>query len=192
MPKVVAEYKAQARARILDVASRLFRQNGFRATTMDDIAREMGVSKGALYLYFRTKNELLAAIQKQMRTRILEAWTGVLDKGDVAEGIVRPLDMMFNGEVSFTVWLEFLAEAATDPELRKLLEDDTREDRRAMRRFLRTLQERGRISQSRDVDVMAEVVLLLLVGSIAQLTAHGRSAEARRQLVRAVRFALND
>ena len=50
------------RAGILTVAADLFRQRGYRATTLDEIARRIGVSKPTLYGYFRSKEELLAAI----------------------------------------------------------------------------------------------------------------------------------
>jgi AcrR family transcriptional regulator len=50
------------RAGILTAAADLFREKGYRAATLDDIARRVGVSKPTLYGYFRSKEELLAAI----------------------------------------------------------------------------------------------------------------------------------
>jgi AcrR family transcriptional regulator len=50
------------RAGILTAAADLFRARGYRATTLDEIARKVGVSKPTLYGYFRSKEELLAAI----------------------------------------------------------------------------------------------------------------------------------
>jgi AcrR family transcriptional regulator len=50
------------RAGIMTVAADLFRQRGYRAATLDEIAQRVGVSKPTLYGYFRSKEELLAAI----------------------------------------------------------------------------------------------------------------------------------
>ena len=50
------------RAGILTAAADLFRERGYRAATLDEIARRVGVSKPTLYGYFRSKEELLAAI----------------------------------------------------------------------------------------------------------------------------------
>ena len=50
------------RAGILTAAADLFRARGYRATTLDEIAGKIGVSKPTLYGYFRSKEELLAAI----------------------------------------------------------------------------------------------------------------------------------
>jgi len=190
MPKVVAGYKAQARARIIAAASAVFRRQGFRSTTMDDIAHEIGVSKGALYLYFPTKNDLLGAIQEQSRKEVLQKWERLLDEGDVAEGIVRPLDVVFDEEISPSVYHELIAASSEDPALRKVLRADSREDRRTMERFLRQLQDRGRIARDRDVGVMAHTVLVLLRGSVMEMMTDGRPAQARRELVRSLRFIL--
>ena len=45
--------------RILQAAAQLFAHYGFDKTTVSDIAREAGVSKGAIYLHFASKEELL-------------------------------------------------------------------------------------------------------------------------------------
>jgi AcrR family transcriptional regulator len=60
--------KARARAvrdQILRTAADLFRESGYRATTLDDIAGRLGMSKATLYAYFRAKEEILAAISRE-------------------------------------------------------------------------------------------------------------------------------
>jgi len=61
MPKVVPEYKEEAKSRILDVANKVFAEKGYHEATMDDIAKRLGVSKGAIYLYFSSKEDLFEA-----------------------------------------------------------------------------------------------------------------------------------
>jgi AcrR family transcriptional regulator len=58
--------------RILDAASRLIVHYGFDKTTMEDIAREAGVSKGALYLVWPGKDALLDALIAYEMKRLLE------------------------------------------------------------------------------------------------------------------------
>lgn len=62
MPKVVSEYKEQARKRIIEVAARVFSENGYYNTKMDDVAEALDVSKGAIYQYFTSKEQLLFAV----------------------------------------------------------------------------------------------------------------------------------
>src|SRR5216683_2449857 len=53
------------RDQILRTAADLFRERGYRASTLDDIARRLGMSKASLYGYFRAKEEMLAAISRE-------------------------------------------------------------------------------------------------------------------------------
>jgi len=52
----------QTRARLLDIALDLFAEKGFDATTLQEIADRLGVTKAALYYHFRSKSEILDAI----------------------------------------------------------------------------------------------------------------------------------
>lgn len=54
------------RRAILDVAGEAFRQDGYAATSMSSIAARLGGSKGTLYNYFRSKEELFAAFMEDV------------------------------------------------------------------------------------------------------------------------------
>ncbi|MCI4343185.1 MAG: TetR/AcrR family transcriptional regulator [Thermoplasmata archaeon] len=190
MPKVVAGYKAQARERIIRAARTVFLRKGIAHATMDDVAREVGVSKGALYLYFRTKTQLLVQIQGQMRDEIVAEWDALLEEGDIAEGLADTLDRIFAGKADTSVWHGLVAASAGDPEVRAALELDHREDLKLMRRFLKRLQDRGRIPKIEDPDTVAEIVLMLLSGTAVRVMLGGRMGDARRKLVRSLRLIL--
>jgi AcrR family transcriptional regulator len=57
--------KADRPAEIVEAALAVFAEKGFAAARLDEIARRAGVSKGALYLYFSTKEELFRAVVEQ-------------------------------------------------------------------------------------------------------------------------------
>jgi AcrR family transcriptional regulator len=61
----VSAKRRAVRDRILRTAADLFRERGYRATTLDDIAARLGMSKASLYTYFRAKEEMLAAISRE-------------------------------------------------------------------------------------------------------------------------------
>ena len=50
---------------ILEAALKLFVEKGFRATKMEDIAREAGVTKGTPYLYYQNKEEIFKAVVRE-------------------------------------------------------------------------------------------------------------------------------
>ena len=79
---------------ILDAAQQLFAQFGYRRTVMDDIAREAGVAKGTLYLYFDSKE----AVFRAMHARTLEDLGRLYDSIEraplpFAERLYQLLDM---------------------------------------------------------------------------------------------------
>ncbi|WP_328403237.1 TetR/AcrR family transcriptional regulator [Streptomyces sp. NBC_00390] len=65
MARVSQEHLDARRRQILDGAARCFARNGFHATSMQDILREAGLSAGAVYRYFRSKEELIEAIAEE-------------------------------------------------------------------------------------------------------------------------------
>src|SRR5580698_3215212 len=62
MAKFTEAQKEGRRQEILAAALRCFARNGFHSTTITDIVRESGVSQGTFYLYFQTKDDVIAAL----------------------------------------------------------------------------------------------------------------------------------
>jgi AcrR family transcriptional regulator len=101
------------RRQLLDAAARRFALQGFRATTIRDIAGDAGMLPGSLYYHFASKNDLLLAVYEegvrriaanvdQAVARVAEPWARleaastahlktVLDRSDYAQVIVRVL-----------------------------------------------------------------------------------------------------
>ena len=69
--------------RIIDAATRVFLRFGFRKTTMDDIAREGGISRQGLYLHFASKNAVFQAVVENMLSCMGKSVRDVLDRDDL-------------------------------------------------------------------------------------------------------------
>src|ERR1700683_5411434 len=102
----------QRRADLLEAARELFLAKGVAATSLDDITSRGGVSKGLFYLYFRSKDDLLTALQDQFSAELADRirtatgpvadWPAKLDacvkaifdsyqeRDDLHEGLFRP------------------------------------------------------------------------------------------------------
>lgn len=76
---------------ILAAAVRLLTANGSASVTMDDIAREAGVAKGTLFLYYPGKEALFAAAHGHMTEMLYEALSKVKDSGLRGEELLRAL-----------------------------------------------------------------------------------------------------
>jgi AcrR family transcriptional regulator len=121
MPRVVQGYRKQAMDTIMESASRLFFELGYQEASMDDIAREIGVTKGTLYLYFKNKEELLYEVCKK-NLKLLEDSLGKL----VSEDILESAKSFFRAELDLPDhlryhWIFALGEINKNQKVRKIL-----------------------------------------------------------------------
>ena len=67
MPRVSQEHRDARRLQILDAARELFADRGFARTSMNDIVEASGLSIGAIYRYFKGKDDIVVAVCEQGR-----------------------------------------------------------------------------------------------------------------------------
>ena len=64
--------RCQKRKKIIDKAWELFAKNGYEETKVEDITKDLGISKGSFYTYFATKEELLYEVLEKIKKEIIE------------------------------------------------------------------------------------------------------------------------
>jgi AcrR family transcriptional regulator len=107
---------------IAEAAFTAFAENGYAATRVDDVARLAGISKGLMYLYFKTKEDLFKAVIKNIVVPRVDAITAEVDKSNLsAEAFIRgPLKMFLKhlpgSKISVVVRL-MISEGHRHPEL---------------------------------------------------------------------------
>ncbi len=87
-------HQAQREQRVLDAASSLICRLGYDKTTMDDIAREAGVSKGAVYLHVPSKEALLESLLMREMHGYASQWIAVVQNeadGGTMGGMFRAM-----------------------------------------------------------------------------------------------------
>ena len=155
---------------LLDAALDLFVERGFAATRLDDVARAAGVSKGTLYLYFCSKEELFKAVVRESVVPHLGEAEGMLDHftGDSAE-LLRGLmttwwDKIGNTKLSGLTKL-MIAEAGNFPDLARFYQEEVI-DRggKLVTKMLERGIERGEI---RHVDI--EIASRILIAPILMM-----------------------
>lgn len=174
MPRVSQEHRDARRQQILDAARRCFIRNGFHATTMQDVFRESGLSAGAVYGYFKSKKELIAAIAAVN----LGVAGDVFD--DLDETDPPPLGELIgtfthrlwerNGETDLAklvgqVW----AEAIRSPEIAEIFQQKLHIALNPLSRAVRIYQDAGRLSAEIDPEVLASTVAAFIQGFMLQL-----------------------
>jgi len=120
--------RARTRARLIEAALKVIGEKGFHAATLDDIATEAGVTKGAIYGNFKNKEELFLAIIE------LPAY-GVRPVFRLGAPLKEQLRRFGEGVVAFlptaekrgVLFSEFQRYIQTHPELRKIVDERNRE-----------------------------------------------------------------
>ncbi len=122
MPRVLPEYRAIATSKIIEAARVLFREKGFRQTTMDEIARKLGISKAALYTYFEDKEALFKAAYEASPRELEKVIEWVVQQGDVRKAFEAFFDRaMPDSKRSAALSFEVISEATRNPGLREVL-----------------------------------------------------------------------
>ncbi|HZW96246.1 MAG TPA: TetR/AcrR family transcriptional regulator [Candidatus Eremiobacteraceae bacterium] len=87
------ETVVDSRQEILRTAARLFQQRGYDATSMNDVAAALKLSKGGLYHHFQSKDEILYEIMNHAmeitEERVLKPVRGIADPGDRLRALIR-------------------------------------------------------------------------------------------------------
>ena len=84
---------SEKRERLIESASKLFHQVGFKQTAIADIAEDSGVPLGNVYYYFKTKDELAAAVIEQRTETIKGEARKWEENPDPRERLLKLLDM---------------------------------------------------------------------------------------------------
>jgi AcrR family transcriptional regulator len=128
MPRVSEAHLAARRQQILDAARVCFIRNGFHATSMQEVIRAAGLSVGAVYRYFPSKNELVMALAEQVIEGVTSTFDEVLAADPpipLAEAMQRAVDSVEPNtgpdgmlRLAIQVW----AEALRDPALAEFVQ----------------------------------------------------------------------
>jgi AcrR family transcriptional regulator len=194
MPRVTAAHEQQVRERIVRAATRVFSERGFHRATMQDIVRASGLSVGAIYTYFKSKDELILAgcdlITDQELTELgrrLAPVDGFRDRLRVAVGFmfdqidVDPAEMT-SPRLLALAW----AEADTSPAIREMLLRRRREIHGVTVQLLQEGIARGEFPAWLDIDEVAAGLGALLDGVVIQSIEEGagyRRSEAERRVL---------
>lgn len=164
-----AETQARTRQLVLDAAERLFLANGFAATSLEDIAREAGFSKGAVYSNFAGKTDLFLAIVEAQFASLTDQLRAVVTTGDdlVSQlaAVATVYERYVQVETGWARWFPQLAAiAAQDPEARQRFAALVQGMEHAIRDLLAEQQAALGISPALPPADAAALVVALVVG----------------------------
>ena len=111
--------REQTRREVLDAAARAFAQRGFHGASVEAVAAEAGLSTGAVYSNFKSKEDLfLTLYEERLASRARELWAAVGEAGDADEALASAaanVTQMFRASPEWLLlYFEFALLAARD------------------------------------------------------------------------------
>lgn len=154
----------------------LFADNGFQATGMADIVAGSGLSAGAVYRYFRSKDELIAAIVDRVLGEVAARYDELLAQEpvpDLADAVQTALEAVTTfaekGPVDTTrIAVQAWAEALRNPAVHAVADKAYRTIRGYFGQVTRRAQEAGRIDPDADTEQLAAALFSLVLGYLLQ------------------------
>ncbi|NGN63312.1 TetR/AcrR family transcriptional regulator [Streptomyces sp. A7024] len=186
MPRVSQAHLDAKRRQIIDGAKRTFTRNGFHASSMQDVLAETGLSAGALYRYFRSKEELIQAVAADAFGEMRAAYESA-----VHEAPLRPLPDVLTGvlDVAFRKQSELAGasdpqafprlvvqvwgEAARNESLRAALRDGYDRMRGIWGELITAYQEAGQLRKDIPTDHIVRTLMAVTQGFIFQKALFG-------------------
>ena len=155
MPKISDERRAERLEQILEGARRCFAENGYEGATVAKLEREIGLSRGAIFNYFPSKEDLFIELAVRDSARMSEIW---LEHG--LEAVVR--EVMELDPAWLSVYLELFRRVRNDDDFRERIESRQKEIAPANRARIEEAQRSGEFRDDlgpREVGIFVNLVL---------------------------------
>ncbi|UJF33436.1 TetR family transcriptional regulator [Paenibacillus hexagrammi] len=188
-PKISDEHKELRRQQILEAAERVFIRKGYEPATMKDFVEEAEMSRGWIYLYFQSKEEIFGALMEKFDTANAKEMNEQLEETDSTwEALVALLnqqkkDLSATAESLSPTFYEYYLSGWRDSLRREQL---TRRFERSIAGYTRLLQtgvDRGEFNPSLPIALVAKIIVSQLDGILSHTLAVGaEQAEADRLL----------
>jgi AcrR family transcriptional regulator len=170
MPKVVSGYKEEAKRTILQAAAEVFAENGYYDATMDDVAKKLGVSKGAVYQYFPSKDRLFQELCGDAARKLEEMLRSSFSGPQLREAAERYINAEFDRFARKQMLMfEALAEAPRNPALSKVVRDNYVACHKVLVDFLDSLKEAGRLKKELHSDSAAKLLIAIRHGVLVSV-----------------------
>ena len=167
-PKVSTQYKINVKEKIVDAALIAFTKYGYDRTRMDDIADAAKVSKGKLYLYFKSKEELFYAISERNITELKEQLSTLFSmKEDVISNAEYFYESFQRNKTTTDlekVFFEIIAESSRNPKLRKMLYEQRLKIFEIVTEYLNSKMQRGLLKKDTNTKAIASGLVSLYNG----------------------------
>lgn len=163
MPRLKPDIQRARREHILDAAERSFARAGFHRTTMQDICKEAAVSPGALYVYFDSKEALIAGICERDRAEFAERLALLAGAPNFLEALERLGNQYFAEEPPYKrlMCIEIGLESTRNPRVGEIYRSVDNFVLQGFQALFQRLKDEGRIAPVLDIPTLAQVFMTI-------------------------------
>lgn len=163
MPKLDDETHRARREHILDAAERCFGRAGFHHSSMHDICREAAISPGALYLYFSSKEDLIAGICEREKSVLAQALASIGDAPDFMAAVAQLGQTYCIDETpeKLRLHVEINAEALRNPAVGHIVRAIDAFVIKSFERLIEDARDKGRIAPLVEAGAVANIMSII-------------------------------
>ncbi|SNY05838.1 TetR/AcrR family transcriptional regulator [Paractinoplanes atraurantiacus] len=172
MPRVSEEHLNARRQQILEAARACFVTKGLHNTSMQDLIKEAGLSVGAVYRYFKSKDEIIAAIAETVTSGILQHIHAVaarrLPLAESMEAVLEAIEAQMGPGGTLPIALQVWAEASIDPAIAAIAHERYTTLRKALQVLVEHAVESGELPAGTDVEAVTSAYYSFVPGYALQ------------------------
>jgi TetR/AcrR family transcriptional regulator, repressor for uid operon len=163
MPRLKPDTQRQRREHILDAAEQCFARAGFHATTMQDICKEALVSPGALYVYFTSKEALIAGLCERDRAEFQARFTDLAEAPDFFDGLRGIAEQYFSEEPPHKrlMCVEIGIESTRNAQVGEMFRSVDDFVCQSFRDLFQRMKDKGRINPTLDIPTLANAFIII-------------------------------
>jgi AcrR family transcriptional regulator len=185
-----AEQVAQTRSALIGAGRRLFGEQGYAATSVDDLARAARVTTGALYHHFPTKTALFETVFEAVHAELMKASASAASgAADELDALARGFDAFLDAVLEPDVQRIIVTDAPAVLGLARFTELDERYAVSAVVAALQAADDAGRLHAD-DPETIARLLLGALVRGSMLIAGSADPAATRESVGRAVKALL--
>jgi AcrR family transcriptional regulator len=166
MPKLKPDTQRARREHILDAAEQCFGRAGFHRTSMHDICREAGISPGALYVYFDSKEALIAGIAERDRADFAERFDQLAAAPDFLQALKALGEQYFLEQPAHKkrMCIEIGLESTRNPKVGEIQQRIDRYIADSFEKLFCKLAAEGRIAPALDIPTTVKAFMVVADG----------------------------
>jgi len=198
MPKVSEDYKERKRESLLESALKCFGEKGYQSTTMDDIVAYSNTSKGLIYNYFKSKEELYLTLMEERTNHTFKTLKDRFEKFSTAKEKIEELFRIYKDKELTEDWrklirvqMEFWIISARQENTYEIMSNRYKQYRDFLVQIIEEGKNVGEIKKEVQSDIVASIFWAFIDGTCLHYSVVGDDNSYKDQFNKTEELIMN-